>query len=555
MKKILIVDDVETNRKLLRQMLVAMKGYEVIEAVNGKDAIRLFEEKSPDLILMDVNMPEMNGYQSAAAIKAVTGDNHIPIIFVTALSAEASLASSLASGGDDFIGKPFDAEVLASKINAHLRIRELNQQLSDKNKQLNRLNQHLTHEQELIQHFFESALQQSFLDKKFIKYHMSSMSAFAGDLLLVERGLHGGMYLVMGDFTGHGLSAAMGTLPVALVFFKMVAEGAEIGDIARELNHQLNKLMPPSMFFAATLFELNARGDILSVWMGGMPESYWLGKEGALKGTIQAQHMPLGVLQDSEFDAKTEIFNVEKGDKVYLYSDGVIEAETPEREIFGSDRLKALLNTQGDDRFERVLSELKAFTGASDQNDDMTLVEITCCDIPAAEHEEDDGGDEDFVLPWQMSVSLSAREMRRQDPVAELSGILGSVPVLAKHKGVLHVLLSEMYFNALDYSILGLGGLKKENEEQFLGYYKEREAQLHKLEDASIVFELSFFPDPGGEPRLQIRIQDSGKGYKGHNPSASDDKLRGRGLEIINNFCDNVSFSDNGTTLEALYRL
>ncbi|HEC13948.1 MAG TPA: fused response regulator/phosphatase, partial [Acidiferrobacteraceae bacterium] len=319
MKKILIVDDVGTNRKLLRQLLAAIKVYEIIEAVDGREAITLFEEEKPDLILMDVNMPEMNGYQSASAIKAITGDNHVPIIFVTALSAKDSLEKSLACGGDDFIGKPFNAEVLASKINAHLRIRELNQQLNDKNKQLNRLNQHLTHEQELIRYFFENALQQSFLDEKFIKYHMSSMSTFDGDLLLVERGLHGGIYLVMGDFTGHGLSAAMGTLPVAMIFFKMVAEGATIGDIARELNHQLNKLMPPSMFFAATLLELNARGDILSVWMGGMPESYWLGKEGALKGMIHAQHMPLGILQDSEFDAQTEIFNVEKGDKVYLY--------------------------------------------------------------------------------------------------------------------------------------------------------------------------------------------------------------------------------------------
>ncbi|HEC12139.1 MAG TPA: hypothetical protein ENI80_02665, partial [Acidiferrobacteraceae bacterium] len=266
------------------------------------------------------------------------------------------------------------------------------------------------------------------------------------------------------------------------------------------------------------------------------------------------QHMPLGILQDSEFDAQTEIFNVEKGDKVYLYSDGVVEAETPDKEIFGSDRLKALLNTQGDDRFERVLSELKAFTGASNQNDDITLVEITCCDIPAAEHEEDNSGDEDFVLPWQLSVSLSVREMREQDPVAELSGMLGSLPVLARHKGVLHVLLSEMYSNALDHSILGLDSLSKEDYEKFSDYYKEREAQLHKLKDASIVFDLSFFPDPS-EPRLEIRIQDSGKGYKGHISSDTDDKLHGRGLQIINNFCDKVSFSDNGTTLEAQYRL
>jgi len=135
MSKILVVDDIETNRKLLSKILVAINGCNVIEASNGKDAIVQFDKEEPDLILMDINMPEMDGYQSAAAIKEKAGANYIPIIFVTALSADASLAQALASGGDDFISKPFKVEVLESKINVHLRIRELNQQLNGNNKQ------------------------------------------------------------------------------------------------------------------------------------------------------------------------------------------------------------------------------------------------------------------------------------------------------------------------------------------------------------------------------------------------------------------------------------
>jgi len=388
MKKILVVDDVSANRKLLRKILSKLIDCIVIEADNGNEAITLTEKESPDLILMDVNMPEMNGYQSASAIKAIAGDNHIPIIFVTALSAEASLSHSLASGGDDFVSKPLSAEILKSKINAHLRIRELNQQLSDKNNQLILHNQHLTREQELIEHFFKYTLQQSFLNKEAIKYHMSPMSTFNGDLFLVERAPQGGIYLVMGDFTGHGLTAAMGTLPVAMIFFKMAKKGTAIGDIAREINYQLHKLMPTGMFFAATLIELNSRSDQMSIWMGGMPESYWLSKNGDLKDVIHAQHMPLGIMDDNSFDTSVEIYNVEKGDKVYLYSDGVTEAYNLDGEMFGSDRLKEILVTQGDNRFEDILCELTTFTDSSDQNDDITLVEITCSQISAAEQDD-----------------------------------------------------------------------------------------------------------------------------------------------------------------------
>ena len=552
MEKILVVDDIGANRRLLSKMLLAMGGYNVIEAVNGNDAVSLFEEQAPDLILMDINMPEMNGYESASAIKAITGDNYIPIIFVTASTAEASLTNALASGGDDFISKPFDMALLESKINAHLRIRELNKQINDKNKQLTNLNQNLIHEQELIEHFFVSALKQSFLDEKIIKYHMSSMSAFNGDLLLSERSPRGGMYLVMGDFTGHGLTAAMGTLPVALIFFEMAKKGLAVSEIAREINRQLNKLMPLGMFFAATLLEINAHGDIMSVWMGGMPECYWLAGNGELKNAIQSQHMPLGILKDNEFDDATEVYNIEVGDKLYLYSDGVTEAHQADGEMFGSQRLKDILISHGDNRFEQVLNELKAFTGISDQNDDITLVELTCHKVPAVEQDEEQINNDSFALHWEMSVSLSAKEMREDDPVEKISNMLGAIPSLARHKGVLHVLLSEMYSNALDHSILELSSLKKVDEEHFEDYYKERAKRLHALKDAFIVFDVAFFAD---RQCLQLRVKDSGQGYKGHISNDSDEMLHGRGLEIISGFCEEVSFSEEGRVLEVIYRL
>ena len=132
MAKILVVDDIEANRKVLKKTLVAIDGHAVVEAEDGEEAIVQFENECPDLILMDVNMPGMDGYESASKIKSITGESYIPIIFVTALSAKESLANAISSGGDDFIGKPFDVEVLESKINAQRRNRELNLQINDK---------------------------------------------------------------------------------------------------------------------------------------------------------------------------------------------------------------------------------------------------------------------------------------------------------------------------------------------------------------------------------------------------------------------------------------
>lgn len=549
MQKILVVDDIATNRKLLKQTLKALANYDVIEAENGLEAITRFEEEQPDLILMDINMPKMDGRQSASAIKAIESDNYTPIIFITALSAEDSLVSALASGGDDFISKPFNIEILESKINAHLRIRELTQQLTEKNELLTSHNQHLVYEQKLIEHFFENALQQSFLDDNYIKYHMSSKSTFNGDVLLIKRGINGSMYILMGDFTGHGLTAAMGSLPVSLIFFAMVSKGLAIGDIAVEINSQLRKIMPSGMFLAATLFELNALGDTLSVWMGGMPENYWLNKDGDLKDCIHSQHMPLGVLNEDEFDFSIQTFNIEKNDKIYLYTDGITEANNPAGELFGDDRLKDILLSSSEDRFEQVLSTLKEFTDTSEHEDDVSLLEITCNEFPALDVDE-----QKYTLPWHTSISISTHEMRSGNPVSAVSAMLGSLSSLARHQGILQVLISEMYLNALDHSILNLSSSSKVDGDQFSEYYHYREEMLQSLEDAFIVFDFKYYVEDL-QPYLKIRIEDSGKGYQGSEEMATEDLLHGRGLTIINSFCENVEFSEEGRVLEALYLL
>jgi CheY-like chemotaxis protein len=553
MQKILVVDDILTNRYLLSQMLVALGDFEVVEAVNGKEAITLFEQTHPDLILMDVNMPVMDGYESATAIKELCGNQYTPIIFVTALSSEASLAHSLASGGDDFISKPFSAEVLESKVNVHLRIRELNLQLNHKNKILTTLNEQLSHEKELIEHFFENALKQSFLDKDVIKYHMSSMSTFNGDVFLVKRAPQGGLYLVMGDFSGHGLTAAMGTLPVALIFFKMAEAGAAVGDIARELNFELNKLLPVGMFFAATLLELNSRGDVMTVWMGGVPELYCLSKKGDLKEVIHSKHMPLGILGDSEFSIATQVFDVEIEDKIYLYSDGIIEANNPQGEQFGDDRLKDILINEGDNRFDEVITKLDQFTGEQNQNDDITLVELNCQSIPALINTEEDVFDNNALL-WNISISLSVEEMRAPNPVNKISSILSAMPHMSRHKGALHIVLTEIYSNALEHSILNINSELKIDEDHFVEYYKVRDEALLKLESATIDFNFSLNIDDGNY-YLDIKVSDSGSGYHNKSLTNDDDMLHGRGLNIISGLCEKTSFSDDGKTLNLLYKL
>jgi len=553
MDTILIVDDVAINRSLLRQTLESLGTYNVIEASSGNDAIEQFEQHTVDLVLLDIMMPDLDGCQTATILKEKMAEDHVPIIFITALTSDESLATALESGGDDFLSKPFNFSILSSKVTAHLRIRELSKQLNTKNKSLTRLNQHLTNEQELIEHFFESSIKQSFLDDNLIKYHMSSMSVFNGDVLLSERGPQGSLYMIVGDFSGHGLTAAMGTLPVAMIFFKMASENASIAEIAREINAQLLKLLPSTMFFAASIMELSACGNILTTWMGGMPENYWFSEKGELKGLIESQHMPLGILLDNEFDTTTQVVTVEENDKIYLYTDGVIEAKNLQGEQFGDYRLKNTLINDKHDRFSAVLNQLNDFTSTNAQNDDITLVELNCVAIAPSENELIDTSNATF-LPWNLTVELKTGDLMAPDPVRKITDIVSGLPSVSKHEGMLYVLLKEIYFNSLDHSILNLESEDKSGSDDFINFYIKRDEEIKKLKSDFINFNFTFFNENECY-YLKIEVTDSGSGFKSSKLPDSDSSLYGRGLSLIDGLSEEAFFSKDGKVFTVLCKV
>ena len=552
MKKILIADDIPTNRILLRQTLNTLGDYEVVEAADGQEAIDVFSKEKPDLVLMDVMMPGVDGYEATAAIKNIMGNDHVPIIFLTALSSEESLSTSLASGGDDFISKPFNISVFGSKIHAHLRIRELTQQLNRNNALLENVNKGLLHEQNLIEHFFDSAIQQNFLDGNIIKYHMSSLSAFNGDIFLSEQGPDGSLYTVVGDFTGHGLTAAMGTLPVAMIFFEMVRNGLPVGEIAREINCHLFKLMPHGMFFTANVVQINAYDGILSIWSGGMPEIYVFNENNEVKNVIESTNMPLGILDNDEFNSLTQIFNIENSDRIYMYSDGIVEARNSDKELFGEKRLKNTLIDGKENRFDHLLSSLLEFTNEENQKDDLTLLEIKCALISVPKILGD--RHKESSLEWDISICLYEKDMNTSNPISKLFDILSTLPFVSQYKDVLHVLISEIYNNTLDHSILKLESINKSNPEAFSEYYALRDKKIQSLQNAFIKFNFNFISSDDSN-YLEIKVTDSGTGYQKNRQASSNEDSHGRGIDIINSFCEKTSFSDDGKVFTALYRL
>lgn len=551
--KILVVDDTEANRKLLAWILED-EGHEVAEATNGQEAIDMFMRNEPDLVLMDVMMPVMDGFEATAAIKHYLGERHVPIIFLTALSDDASLTKCLAIGGDDFLSKPINEQVLQAKIKAHTRIKDLNVQISAKNAELKRLHQRTMREHEIAKTVFENAFSRSFLDCKNTRFYVSPATTFNGDILLTAHSPSGGLYTLIADFTGHGLPAALGALPLSQSFFAGAGKGLSVSDIARELNRSLAKFLPDDMFAAATLVELNSEGTRLSMWSGGMPDAIITDSHGKLKQTLSAIHMPLGVLADHEFDRQVHMLDVDLDDRVYLYTDGIPEALDANGDMYGETRLLKSFDGTVVDPFNTLIDDVMKFSVVGAQNDDITLIEICCrpLDLPA---EAPKSHITESTLPWRLDVSMQACHLRNGSPVPQIIDMIGSAPGIEAHKDFLHTILSELFSNALEHGVLGLKSELKQLEDGFIEYYAQREQKLEALESGSVSISIEF-SSRGNEGTLSVSLKDSGKGFDvAANNHATDDDAFGRGVSLIESLCESVVYSENGTQVEVTYRL
>ena len=118
-KYILVVEDQEDNRQILRDLLTN-SGYEIGEAGDGEEAVRAVAARRPDLILMDIQLPHMDGYEATRRIKATPAGRDVPIIVVTSYALSGDEEKALAAGGDDYVTKPYSPKALLAKIRDYL---------------------------------------------------------------------------------------------------------------------------------------------------------------------------------------------------------------------------------------------------------------------------------------------------------------------------------------------------------------------------------------------------------------------------------------------------
>ena len=399
--EIMVVDDTPNNLRLLLKILKE-QDYKVRPVPSGKLALAAVEVSAPDLILLDINMPDVNGYEVCAQLKKNEKTREIPVVFLSAMNETLDKVKAFEVGGIDYITKPFHVKEVLARVKTHLKLYLLQRQMEETNNNLETIVKKRTDELlklRTIQHQIELDLnvareiQKSILpqqtlvletDKSKIVISAETKSArrVGGDFYDFCPLDENRVFFCIGDVSGKGIPAA---LFMAIVKTLIRVEAKRLlspVDIILAANSFLLEENDSCMFASVFCGIIDVLAGKIKYCNAGHTAP--LINIGGKNYKILASHKDtvVGILSAEGEDYFTEEIAFRKGDKMFLYSDGITEAINKEKEQFGLKKLENVLNDTTSLKSANIISfvssALKKHTKTEDQADDITMMMVEC---------------------------------------------------------------------------------------------------------------------------------------------------------------------------------
>ncbi|MDJ0873012.1 MAG: SpoIIE family protein phosphatase [Gammaproteobacteria bacterium] len=390
-ERVLLVDDNPTNLQVLFQTLDG-RGYKLLIAKSGADALKIARKAKPQLVLLDIMMPGMDGYEVCRQLKADSEIRETAVIFLSALGETKDKVKGLELGAVDYITKPFQADEVIARVNTHLTIHRLKQSLARRNQQLQAANARMRTDLEAAAKVQRSLLPDAApaTERADFAWTYRPCDELAGDALnmfkIDER--HIGVYVV--DVSGHGVASALLAVSVSRNLspqpgrVSLITEPGDGPDghtlvSPSEVASRLNAMYPMDfkarLYFCLLYGIFDTQTRTLRFVSAGTPGPIrYRPGEGAQVYDVPAT--PIGLFQESEYEDTT--LELQEGDRIYLHSDGVNEARNAAGEDLGRERMCAVLEKSAGGTLElsidALISEAVRWRGSENLADDVALV-------------------------------------------------------------------------------------------------------------------------------------------------------------------------------------
>jgi len=393
--KILAVDDNIINLKLLARTL-ELSGFEVLLAEHGEEACKIALDNKPDLVLLDVVMPEMDGYDVCRWLKSNKTTRDIPIVFLTAKADAIDKVKGLELGAVDYITKPFDRVEVVARANNHIRLRKLREQLELKNLELKKANVQLSEHNARVQKDIKAAgiVQRQLLPKDIktigplqIGWKFVPSSDIAGDIFNIVPIDDSNVALYIIDVSGHGVQAAM----LSVLVHNYIRMGINSESKDNNGNTVLSLLNPVEVaaalnsnfqmevydaYFTGIYGVLNTKTLLFRYVNAGHPLPLIIHGDDTIEFLNDAD-IPIGIMPGVPFHELT--YNLKVEDNLILYTDGLYEIHGNHgQEIDRNIMADLIKNSEGDlfKKFDHTVNEILNLGGRSEFEDDVSLFGI-----------------------------------------------------------------------------------------------------------------------------------------------------------------------------------
>ncbi len=380
---VLLVDDTPANLQVLGGMLKE-QGCIVRPVPSGKLAIRFAETDPPDIILLDIMMPEMDGFEVCRRLKQIEALKSIPIIFISALQETVDKVKAFAAGGVDYISKPFHFEEVQARLNTHLKIRRLQIELENQNQQLSDLNEALRKSQSALEAELANAAKYvlSLIPPPVTEGEIQTNWVYAPSTRLAGDSLgyhwiddrHFAFYLL--DVSGHGVGPALLSVSVLNTLRTHCLPETDFlcpDQVLTALNVRFREKEQYGLYFTMWYGVFNRNDRMLQYASSGHPAAVLMDRSSQALD-LRVEGFPVGLFPETKYDVSA--VRVAAGSRVYVFSDGCYEIQGSNGEEWTRAAMIEYLKTLPPDelQLDALYRESIKMRGGEPLEDDFSIL-------------------------------------------------------------------------------------------------------------------------------------------------------------------------------------
>jgi serine phosphatase RsbU (regulator of sigma subunit) len=369
--RVLIVDDAKTNIDILVEVLRGE--YKLSVALDGAAALRSVEKSPPDLVLLDIVMPGLDGYEVCRRLRAHEPTREVPVMFLSSLEDVKNKAQGFELGGNDYLTKPFEVLEIKARVRSLLKAKAYADAIREAMARDLQIAREI--QMGILPADTGAATNGTGLDVHAI---IEPAQQVGGDLYEVLRVSDRRVVVALGDVSGKGIPAALFMAVTVTVLRTLARQIAEPDEILRRLNDELAEQNPRGMFVTLQCLVFDLEHERVSCAGAGHHQLAVVSPGRPVRLACPSSGRPAGLMLLNPIERET--LSLERGDTFVLFSDGVSEAMNAEEDFYGEERLLAALATASGatpaETVMRVLADVRAFTAGAKQSDDITLLAV-----------------------------------------------------------------------------------------------------------------------------------------------------------------------------------